>query len=140
EICGAEALGEAPIDMCQGFARIARAALRPPEPRQARRTAELPRQRPMSASAVERALEVVRGDDAGRRRALGQAGLAFEAQQLGEAPALFVVLRSGERLVDRRQALSDLPSDGEALCERRQESCEVLDELGVALVLDTGAE
>src|SRR5262245_1673247 len=56
EICGAETLGEAPIDRCQDFTRIARAALRLPEPRQARRTAELPRQRPMSASAVERAL------------------------------------------------------------------------------------
>src|SRR5215831_11511417 len=94
----------------------------------------------MSARAVERALEAILGRATGRRHALGQQELTLDAQQLGEAPALVGVFRSGERLVNRSHAQGDLPSDGEALGERRQKSGEILDELGFALLLDTGAE
>src|SRR5258705_12115125 len=64
---------------------------------------QLPWQGALPACPIERLQKVLLGRRRGLRRTLPQNEFAFDGQELGDAPALFVALGSLERLVDDRE-------------------------------------
>src|SRR2546428_1258127 len=111
-----------------------------PQPGEAGGAAQLPGQRALSARPLQRVLEVLFGRRGGARGFLQQDQLALDAQELRDAPMLLVTLASGERLVDRRESLGDLPADGQALRQGAEEGGVVRDEAGLAELVEGAAE
>src|SRR5262249_49911541 len=66
--------------------------------------------------------------------------LAFDAQQLRQAPALFAALASLERLVDGHARVSRLPGSRQALGQRAEKCCVANAEPGLTKPVESGPE
>src|SRR6185295_2323338 len=81
-----------------------------PQPSEASGTAQLPGQRSLPARPLQRALKVLLGRRGGDRAPRQHDKLGLDALELRDGPMLLA--GSGERLVDRRESLGDLPDPG----------------------------
>src|SRR6516165_10684661 len=91
----------------QDLTCVANATLLAFEPGNARGRSQLPRQRPLLAGLIERRGEQLFSLIHGIWKRGLQEQLAFDAQQLGSAPALLVGCGARERLVDDLDSLTD---------------------------------
>ena len=94
----------------------------------------------MPARPIERLLVVIFGHRGGSGSSLQQKKLAFDAQQLGNAPAVFIALGSRERLVDCFESLSNLPGTTKPFCQLAEEPREAWLEAGLGRLLKRGAQ
>src|SRR4029077_1772543 len=140
EIGGVEALGEPAIDRCQEVARRPGPTSLVPPSGEAGGAAQLHGQRSLAARPLQRLLEVLLGRGGGARGSRLHDELALDAQELRDAPVLLVALGSGERLVDGREPLGDLPAAGQALGEGAEQGRVVRDEAGLPELLEGIAE
>ena len=94
----------------------------------------------MAARPTERLLVVIFGRRRGSGSSLQQKKLAFDAQQVGNAPAAFIALGSRERLVDCFESLGNLPGPAEPFCQLAKELREVWLEAGLGRLLKSRAQ
>jgi hypothetical protein len=71
---------------------------------------------------------------------LQQQKLAFDAQQLGNAPTVFIALGSRQRLVDCFESLSNLPGMTKPFRQLAEEPREVRLEADLGKLLKSGAQ
>src|ERR1700719_1233159 len=101
EIGSFETLGEPIVDRREKRDRLCGPILVVQQLREARGGAQFPAQGSLPARPTERLPVVIFGRRRGSGPSLQQQKLAFDAQQLGNAPAVFITLGSRQRLVDR---------------------------------------
>jgi hypothetical protein len=109
EIGSFETLGEPIVDRCEKRDRLCAPILVTQQTGEARSGAQFPGQGFLAARPTERLVVVIFGRRGGSGSSLQQQKLAFDAQQLGNAPAVFIALGSRQRLVDCFESLSYLP-------------------------------
>src|SRR5882724_5058642 len=140
EFGGVEALGEASVDRRQEVTRRLGPTLLMPQPGEAGGAAQLHGQYPLPVGPAQRMLKVFFGRAGSALASLPQDQLGLDAQELRDAPPLLVTLGSGERLVDRRESLGDLPAGGQALRQGAEQGGVVRDEAGRAELVEGVAE
>src|SRR5580692_3819640 len=113
EIGSFEPLGEPIVDWREKRNRLCGPILVAQQPGEARGGAQFPGQGSLLARRTERLLVVIFGRRRGSGSLLQQKKLASDAQQLGNAPAVFIALGSRQRLVDCFEPLSNLPNPTE---------------------------
>jgi len=89
---------------------------------------------------TERLPVVIFGRRRGSGSSLPQKKLAFDAQQLGNAPAVFIALGSRQRLLDGCEFPSNLPGPTKPFCQLAKKPREVWLEAGFGRLLKSGAQ
>jgi hypothetical protein len=102
QIAGFESFGEPIVDGRLQLAHLLGTAPLMPQPCKACGCSQLPRQGTLPARPIERVQKVLLGGRHGLRRTLPQDELTFDAQKLGDAPALLVALGAPERFAGYR--------------------------------------
>src|SRR4030095_14450887 len=64
----------------------------------------------------------------------------FDAQKFGDPPTLLVTFAFGERLVDRREGLSDVARSGQSVRQRSEHERVIRNEAGRAELIERSAE
>src|SRR5882724_11720224 len=107
EIGGFEPLGEAAVHRPQQLARLGHSLPSAPEPGEARSGSQLPGERALASRHLERLMEALLGSLDSGRYSLQEMQLPLRAEQLGEAPSLFGLLRARERLIDHTESIGN---------------------------------
>ena len=92
----------------------------------------------MPARPLQRSLKVLLGRRGGARASRQHDKLGFDALELRDGSMLLV--GSGERLVDRRESLRDLPDPGQAFRQLAKQGDVVWDEADLAELVERGAQ
>jgi hypothetical protein len=140
EIRRLEALGKPIIDRCEQFKRLFCSASVVPEPREARRGAQFPGQSALPARQVESLRKVILGHRHGIRPAPLHNKIAFDAQQLGHAPARFRALGSRKSFLNCNETLGHLFRTAGGFCERTEESWVTMEKPGLTKLIKGAAE
>jgi hypothetical protein len=140
EIGSFETLVEPIVDRREKRDRLCGPIVVAQQPGEARGSAQFPGQGALPARPTERLLVVIFGRRRSSGSSLQQKKLAFDAQQVGDAPAVFIALGSRQRLVDCVQSLSDLPGASKPFCKLAKILREVWLEAGFGRLLKSGAQ
>jgi len=140
EIVSFETLGEQIVHRRQELTCLFAPILVAQQPGEARGDAQFPGQSSLPARPTERLPVMIFGRRRGPGRALQQKKLAFDAQQLGNTPAVFIALGSRQRLVDCCESLGNLPSPTKPAGQLAKQPREVWLIAGLGKLLKSGAQ